>query len=316
MPARSKTGLALLALLSIAHTVRGESLAVQAVIARCTSQAHANLRGIAALSKACPGVDAALRQAGLTAFLPPDWRKTLTASALGDLAALAQRYAGEVASRAPATAILRSIAAGLVPPPPPANWSQRIGAWIQRQLGPLLERLGAWLRSLGPAAGRSTRARTLLYGLIALLLVVVVTLLILELRGAGRLRRRLSAERHPPRRTVGANSAQPAEPEWREPDWARLRAHPARVLHLLVETLTRARRLERDRHLTCRELETEARFDSEFERAGFGRVALLAERELYGPPGPALLSEGVLGDAQALHARLLTAIVRGGGEIR
>jgi hypothetical protein len=317
MPARRKTGLALLALLSIAGMARAEPFAVQAQIARCTSQAHANLRGVAALSRACPGVDAALSQPRLTAFLPPDWRKSLTASGLGDLAALAQRYGGEAASRAPPTASLRSIAAGLVPPPQPASWSQRISAWIQRQAGSLLDRLGKWLRSLGPPDGRSARARTLLYGLlIGLLLVVVIALLILELRGTGRWLRQLSAKRHPPRSTVGANSMQLAEPEWCQPDWAGLRAHPARVLRLLVETLTRARRLERDRHLTYRELQMEARFDSELERAGFGRIALLAERELYGPPGPALLSEGVLRDAQALHAGLLTAIVRGGGEIQ
>lgn len=315
MPARWKTGLAWLALLTIAGAVRAQPLTAQAVIARCVSQADAKLTGISALSKACPGVGAALDQLGLTAFLPPDWQKTLTASGLGDLGDLAQRYAGTTASGAPETATLRAIAAGLVPPPPPPNWSQRIGAWIQRQAGPLLDRAREWLRSLGPTAGRSALARTLLYGLLALLLVAVVVLLILELRGTGVFRRGRSAARLPRQSASGARSPNTVEAEWREPDWARLRGQPARLLRLLVDTLTRAHRLERDRHLTCRELETEARFDSEFEREGFARVALLAERELYGPPGATVLSEVMLRDAQELHARLLAAIVRG-GEVR
>lgn len=318
MPARWKTGLALLAL-AIAGplragpvTAQAEPLTAQALIARCASQADAKLTGISALSKACPGVRAALDQLGLTAFLPPDWAKILTAGGLGDLGALAHRYAGATSSGAPGTASLQSIAARLVPPPPPPTWSERIGAWIRERIGPLLHQAGHRLRSLGPAAGRSALARSLLYGLIALLLTVVVVLLILELRGTGLLRRRGSAARSLRRSAVGARSTEPVEVEWREPDWARLRGEPARLLRLLVDILTRARRLERDRHLTCRELEAQARFDTDVERQGFARVVRLAERELYGPAGATVLADDVLHDAKALHAGLLAAAVEGG----
>lgn len=311
MPAPWKTGLALLAL-TIAGPLRAEPLAAQAVIARCASQADAKLTGISALSKACPGIRAALDQLDLTAFLPPDWPKTLTAGALADLSALAHRYAGATSSGAPGTAPLQSIAARLIPPPSPPTWSERIAAWVQQRIGPLLHQAGLWLRSLGPAGGRPALARTVLYGLIALLLTVVIVLLIVELRGTGLLRRRSSATQSPRRAAVGARSTEPVEAEWREPDWARLRAEPARLLRLLVDVLTRARRLERDRHLTCRELEAQARFDTDAERQGFARVARLAERELYGPAGAAVLADEVLHDAKALHTRLLAAAVEGG----
>lgn len=315
MPARWKTGLVLLAILTLSAAARAEPLTAQAVITRCASQADAKLEGISALTRVCPGVEAALGQLGLTSFLPADWRNNLTAGGLGDLGALTQRYSGTMASGMPGAAVLRSLAASLVPPPPPPTWSQRIGAWIQRQIGPLLERVGQWLRSLGPQTGRSALARTLLYGLIALLLVVVAVLLLLELRGTGVLRRGQSTRRLPRRPAVGGHPVELAEGEWRDPDWAGLRVQPARLLRLLVDTLTRAHRLERDRHLTCRELEREARFESEFEREGFGRVALLAERELYGPPGATVLAEEILRDAKELHARLLAGMFKD-GEIR
>lgn len=105
----------------------------------------------------------------------------------------------------------------------------------------------------------------------------------------------------------------PVDPDSGEPDWALLREQPARVLRLLVDTLARAHRLEHDRHLTCRELETQARFDTESERGGFVRVARLAERQIYGPPGTAVLSEESLRDARLLHARLSAAVGKSGG---
>ena len=59
--------------------------------------------------------------------------------------------------------------------------------------------------------------------------------------------------------------------------WPRLdtgcAAGPARLLRLLVETLTRARRLERHRHLTCRQLEVEGAVRDGARREGFVRLA-------------------------------------------
>ncbi|MHB8813776.1 MAG: hypothetical protein ACYDAE_10965 [Steroidobacteraceae bacterium] len=314
MPARWNTGLALLAL-SIAGPLGAEPLAPQAVIARCASQTDAKITGLAALSRPCPGVGDALDQLRLTARLPLDWQKTLTAGGLADVEGLVRRYAGSPASEPPPAAGLRSIAAGLVPRQPPPSWSDRIKAWIRQWTDSLLHRTGQWLRSLGPALRHARHPLAIFLGLTALLLATVVVLLAFELRGTGLRRPLRRAARLPRRQRVAAASEGTFESPSREPDWARLRERPSRILQLLVDTLTRAHRLARDRHLTCRELETAARFEPEFERAGFARVARLAERELYGPPGVTLLSEEALRDAQMLHARLLAA-ARTGGDIR
>jgi hypothetical protein len=313
MPARWNTGLALLAL-SLAGPLGAEPLAPQAVIDRCASQTDAKVTGLAALRRPCPGIGDALDQLRLTARLPLDWQKTLTVGGLADVEALVRRYAGSPASEPPPVAGLRSIAAGLVPRQPPPSWSDRIKAWIQHWTDSLLHRTGQWLRSLGPALRHARHPLAMFLGLTALLLAAVVVLLAFELRGTGLLRPLRRAARLP-RRQRAAASAEAFERESREPDWARLRERPSRILQLLVDTLTRAHRLRRDRHLTCRELETAARFETEFERDGFARVARLAERELYGPPGATLLSEEALRDAQMLHARLLAA-AGAGGDIR
>lgn len=314
MPARWKFGLALFGLI-LAGRLAAAPLGAQALIARCAFKADAQLKGISALDQACPGLRAALDQSGLTALLPSGWPESLTAPDLADLAALSRRYAGATPSAAPPTAALLSIATALIPPAPPSTWSGRILSLIQHWTGPMLREAGHWLRSIGPAIGHSRHPQAVFYGLTALLLIAVAVVLAFELRGTGILRlRRLRARL--PRGRIAPKPAEASAAQSGEPDWMSLREQPAGLLRLLIDALTRARRLERDRHLTCRELEREARFDSESERAGFARVTRLAERALYGPPGTAVLSEDVLRDAQQLHARLLAAAGQGGSRRR
>lgn len=314
MPARWKPGLALLAICCVGP-LRAAPLDAQAVIGRCVSQTGATAAKIPALSKACPGIRAALEQLGLTAFLPPDWPKTLTRHGLDDVNALYRHFAQAPPSAAPAAASLQAIAARLAPPPPPPSWSARIRTWIRHRAGALLRPVLRWLRQLGPAGMHSGGATAIFYGLTGLLLLAAAALLVFELRGAGLLRRRGAATRPPRRAAGGVRFQERVDPQPGEPDWALLREQPARVLRLLVDTLSRAHRLDHDRHLTCRELERQARFDSETERRGFARVARLAERQIYGPPGTAALSEESLRDARMLHARLLAA-ARARGVVR
>lgn len=275
MSARWKVGLALLAL-SIAGQVWARPPDPQAVIAE--------------------------RQ--LTTFMPPGWKKTLTASGLADVDALLHRYSGSQPSEPPKAAALRAIAAALAPRQAPLTWSGRVWAWIRRSLLQPLER---WLRPLGPELRSVRHPQAIFFAVIALLLAAVVAVLYFELRGSGLLRSIGRAASQPRRRRVAAGSTESARARSKDPDWTLLRGQPAQVLRLLVTTLTCARRLEHDRHLTCRELETQARFETESERAGFGQIARLAERELYGPPGITVLSDEILRDAQTLHARLLAA---------
>jgi hypothetical protein len=277
MSARWKVGLALLAL-SMAGQVRAAPAAPQDVI---TGQ-H------------------------LTTFMPSGWRKTLTATGVADVDTLLQRYSGSEPP-APRAADLRAIAAGLVPKQTPLTWSDRIRLWIRRTL---LQPVDRWLRSLGPQLRSVRHPQAIFFAFIALLLATVVAVLYFELRGSGLLRSIGRATTRPRHRRMTTG---PARADTSDPDWTLLRGQPVLVLRLLVATLTRARRLEHDRHLTCRELEIQARFETEVDRAGFGQIARLAERELYGPPGMTPLSDDILRDAQTLYARLLGAAARGRG---
>jgi hypothetical protein len=310
MPARWKPGLWLLAL-SITGPLLAQPIGAPAVISRC-SQAGSTLSGIAALRRACPGIDKALDQLGLTALLPSGWSKSLTTSGLADVSVLMGRYSGSPPSQPPRAATLRSIASALVPPTPPPTWPERLEAWIKHWTAPLLRPLGQWLRSWSQGAGHSERARALIYCLAALL-VAAVFVLAFELGGTGSIRPQRSPARSRGRRAA-ANSIESGAAPSSEPDWLQLRASPARILRLLVAALTRSHRLEHDRHLTCRELEAQARLDTEAERQSFARIARLAERELYGPPGGNLLAEQTLREMRTLYAALRATA--SAGEIR
>ena len=88
------------------------------------------------------------------------------------------------------------------------------------------------------------------------------------------------------------------------PDWAALRRQPSGLLRLLIDALMGARRLDRERDLTCRELIARARFDNDAQRRGFAQIALLAERERFGPCAAPTVPESMLLDARTLHAQL------------
>lgn len=310
MPARWKGGLALLAL-SIAGPLWAQAPAVRDVISRCAARGGTTLMGVSSLDTACPGVAKALQQLGVTALLPSSWTRSLTASELADLDALIRRYSGPPPSQLPRSAMLRSLATQLAPPLPPPTWSDRIRAWIREWTAPLRQ----WLRSVHPEAAHSRAARAAFYALIACLFAAVAAAIALELRGAGlsQLLRRGTRSSRP---TVGQRPAEPTGSVTDEPDWTRLHEQPARVLRLLIDALTRAHRLERERHLTCRELAMQARLDTDTERQGFAGISRLAEREIYGPPGSSVVPQDILLSMRALRARLLADAAKTGKILR
>ena len=310
MPARWKVGLALL-VLSLAGPLGAEQPTARNVIGQCASQGNITPTGISDLDTACLGVGKALDQLGLTTLLPSGAPKALTAGELADLDALIRRYFGSPPAAPPQSATLRFLAARLAPPAPPPTWSDRIKAWIRQWTAPLRQ----WLRSAHPEAAHSRAARAAFYALIALLFAAIAAALALELRGGG-LSRPLRRSARPHRLRVGPSSQEPVGSMTDEPDWARLRAQPARVLRLLIEALTRSHRLGRERHLTCRELEVQANLDTDIERAGFVTIARLAEREVYGPPARTTVPEEILMSMRALRARLLAEHGQAGKRLR
>jgi hypothetical protein len=285
--------------------LRAESPAAREVIRDCARRAKPDLIGMDALRADCPALANAIETLGLAAHLPEDWDKRVTASALADWSALADRYDGSVAPVPPPdSSRLQTIARLLRPPPPPLSLWERLKAWVGSWLDPERGQWPDWLR--WPTRWRP--GVSLLYGLILLVLIAAAVVIFIELRAAGVIgagRRR----RAPPKRAAAATPANsPLLQEPTESDEAVEQLPPPRLLRLLVAALTNSHRLERDRDLTCRELITAARFDTTAQREIFASVALLAEQALYGDPECKPLNDEKLGQsARGLYGELLAA---------
>lgn len=261
------------------------------LITQCATTADADLRGLAAIHKACPGIGQAVASLRLGGMLPAGWDKGATPAALAGLAALAKRYDGRPPSSLPAASDLRAIARGLqlpraAPSPPSSHpvWD-RITAWLRRRLAPLAGVL-KWLRSLPRWNGGSAAAGGVLLVVASVLILLgAAAFVIRELRSAGFFssgwRRRLHRQRRPAR----ARRMVLPQKEADDPDLTHAPDQPVSALRMLIEALRRSRRIERDGNLTCREVLARAVFDTPGQRQGFASIARLAERQLFGPGG-------------------------------
>ena len=261
--------------------LRAHALDARTLITRCTDVGGADLQGLAAIRKACPGIDAAL----------------------------AERYSGRPLSSLPAASELRAIAQRLQKPPPPASSSlwDRIRAWLRRRYT-LPASLLKWLHSLpGWSAGPSTQG-ILLVGSGVLILLALAAFIIAELRAAGLLGRRWLKPARTGRRAAQPRIRVPAEEADDGVDPAHALDRPALALRVLIDALRRSRRIDRDGSLTCREVLVRAVFDTQGQREGFAKIALLAEQEVFGPRGSSIRVPDELRPAlEALRTQLLAA---------
>ena len=304
----------LLALLGLTagSPLRADITAARRLIVQCAQMAEPGARGFDALQRACPGIAEALDGLGIEPLLPSDWRRDLSPRALADFVGLEVRYADPVISESvrPDVSRLRSIALSLKAPPPSstaASWWERFSTWLRRRL----ERSGgeqpSWLRFL-PHLEIGPRVLQIVFVALALLVVAgAAALVLIEIRAAGGGAGR-GARRSVPRPSAGADSSQGVT-DLSTLESAPLRDRPVLLLRALVQALTRAHRLHRDRELTCRELVVQARFDTARQREEFEEVALLAERALYGggEAPPPVIPRELLQSAQALHDQLAAA---------
>ncbi len=302
MPARWVSALAF-AVLAASAPLHAAARAHGSVLARCA--AHEPVaRGWRAVRAACPGIERSLARLPLAALMPRHWHGRISSADLGALAVLARRYAHGPSSRLPNPVALRATALGLARRgehgPRPSLW-----AWLGREIhvwiAPIATLLEHWLRSVV----RNPRHRELLDHLLwivgGILLATTVLAIVLQLRAGGlfgaRIERR-SRRAHRPRPPPAAAPTPAAA------DWTALARQPADLLGLLIGALVRTRRLDRERDLTCRELVARVRFDNAMQRRAFARIALLAERERYGPPRPLAVPQAALRVAQTLYAEL------------
>lgn len=287
---------------------RGDALDSHTRINRPAPAASAQFQGVEAIRAACPGIDRAVASLRVDRLLPADWQKKASSTACADLDVVAQRYAGRPSSTAPVATDLRALALALQQPPSSSGsmW-KRINAWMRRRLAPagwLLK----WFHSLPDRDVGPSPRTVLLMSLSALLLLVVAALVLVGLRAAGLIgaaRRRPSQLRRRFKRVrKAAGTARLGDDA--EPMYAADR--PVLALRMLMEALRCSRRIEGDGRLTCRELVVRALFDTAGQREGFAAVALLAERELYGPEGSSIdMPDELRLRVQALYGELLAA---------
>lgn len=278
--------------LTAAAPLEAKSVGVQAPetgalapLAGCAGRLGASVKGLEAIRAVCPDIEQTLASLKLDVMLPADWRTRLDATAIGDLSALETRYTGQSPSARADDAILRSIAARLNGDSGSPSWWHRLFAWLESVFEPKDGGSRSWLRTL-PAWLLNQRAWWWVRQVI--LTLIVVTLVVIAMRELRAVGGSHGAEsRGKPPQGTRRDSHAPPNPAGRAEEGQPIdgRQHPALLLHMLIEALRRSRRIDHDRSLTWREIMNRARFDTPAQRDGFTRIALLAEHELFGPPG-------------------------------
>jgi hypothetical protein len=269
--------------------------------------------GIDGLWQICPDLERAITDLGLDDHLDYDWREHISSTAIMDLARLTRRYQSEPPSRAPAVSTLSQVMLTVHPPGSSRSWWEQFKAWLRAWFAQPGRRDTDWLRGMmAHLKLPQALARVLWYLIMAGIIGLALWIVLRELKAAGVLSRRVAG---------GAGGARPlpepahahvaaTSPDLESlPPWQR----PAALLAALVQALRHSGRLGLERALTHRELGQRGAFDDAAQRARFLRVALLAERQLYGVHAfgtdvPAdSQSVQVLADGAALHAQLLAS---------
>jgi hypothetical protein len=262
----------------------------------------------------CPGLEQAVTELGFADQLGKDWHSSINHRTLSDLVRLTEHYQGEPSGTAPRVAglpeILRTLQVHDVQRP--SLWA-RFKAWLLDWLQQPLRQDTGWLRSLlAHLKVPQLLAQAIGYAMIAALLALTVWIVLRELKAAGVLprERKRKTEGHTGQSAMVLTTAEGAAPDLASlPLWQQ----PAALLAMLVQVLRQSGRLGLERALTHRELAQRGRFDDGTQHARFRRIALLAERELYGArphaaaDAPDTELTQALADGISLHAQLRSA---------
>jgi len=241
------------------------------------------LAGIDELRLACPDVEQAIIDSGMSNQLPEHWQRWLDRSNIDDISQLLRRYQSPLPSTAPGVGTLYQVAHKLNPSEPPHGWWQDFKAWLRKWLSPPGSTESSWLsRWLSNVSLPQLLMQSLLYLLMGVIVLGTLWIVWRELRLARvGTRARTGA--------VNRSSSLPADVPTLSLD-ALDRAPPreqlALLLQLLVQALLQSGRLSNDRPLTHRELAARSDVDDAGQRERFERISLLAERLLYGPLVP------------------------------
>ncbi|GFE88560.1 hypothetical protein GCM10011488_35140 [Steroidobacter agaridevorans] len=272
--------LALMLLAAPAVLAQSEGPARQA-IGECIEALEPDAIGLEAIEKTCPEIRVALEQLGLTDLVSEDQLSLLSRDGLHSLHQLALRYEQEPEHATIGSDTLAPVLESLREPPvaeQSLSWYQRLERWLREILDrkPSNSSNDSWLsRWLKEYSLPDTVRWGLIYGSMALMVLLALGIVINEVRTAARGRRRKSAAKAANAADVPFDSRSAGT--GLDAGGERLSA----LLRLLIATLVDTGRLQGAQSLTHRELAKRARFDDSTQRESFQKIAQLAERETF-----------------------------------
>jgi hypothetical protein len=297
--------LALMLLAAPAALAQSEGSARQ-VIEECVGALEPDVIGLEQIEETCPDLRLALEELGITDLVSETQLSLLSRDGLRSLLKLAAHYEQEPEHAAIGSDTLAPVLDSLRQPPVPEqslSWFQRFERWLRELLDRKAAQSGndSWLsRWLEEHSLPETVRWALIYGSMALVVLLGVGIVINEVRTATRGRRRKSTA------TVDVTNAS-SELRLAGSDVEVGGDQPSALLRSLIATLVRTGRLHGAHSLTYRELAKRARFDDSSQRESFQKIAQLAELEMFS--GQELASDDL---AHALHlGRNLDAQLKG-----
>ena len=295
--------LAILVLISLAAPAalaQGEGSPRQ-VLDACIESLGPDIVGLEDMAEACPGLEAALGQLGITALMPENQHSLLTRNGLINLRSLLERYERPPERGAVGVDGVQTVLESLREPEAAErslSWYERFRRWLREAFDKKEDQANPWLRRWLDEHPMSDTARlALFYGVMLLVMVLAALIIVNEVRAARAGRRKSRA----------AGTATDAQGQL-SPALLDIESRGERasaLLRMLIATLVKTGRLHCAQSLTHRELMARAKFDDSTQRESFGRVTQLAEREVFSGKEP---SSEDLDDAvragQSLNAQL------------
>lgn len=315
-------------MLLMSHQVRSGGISTEAArgaIDSCIGRLNSDTDiGYERIAARCPDLARRLDQAGLSAWLPRDWKKAGNDLSSGGLRELGNLLAMEdrdsATSPAPAhqpnvshlPAVLAGLAGGDVTEG--RGWWARTKAWLRDVFERREEEDDSWFSRVVEQSGFS-QAVIELISYIALALVVVLAIVIvangLRVDGVlGRLWRRYITGRRV-RVPAPAGRRDATVLTWDDVHEAPPAQRPRMLLQLITARLTEEGRLPQSRALTVRELARLARLPDEADRRRLAELARIAERMRFSNEAVPEAAVGVvLEDGRLLFERISGAMDR------
>lgn len=283
-----------------------EDRSARQVLDDCVESVETDVIGMPALEQHCPGLEQALADLGLDAFIA-DWQwDAIGVYGLTSLQSMEQRYREAPAAAAVQVDSLHSVLDELRQPvqaEQQLTWFERFKRWLRNLLSPQdAADTDSWLaRWLSEHRLSDTARNILFYGSVILIVLLAAAVIVNEVRVA-RKGRRKRARNDASGAERGVSDVLAAGSL--DLDRATRAERPSILLQMLVATLVKTGRLQAERSLTHRELTARARFDDSSQRESFRRVAQLAERIVYGGDDAPADLDDVVQAGRALHAQL------------